>query len=922
MSPEPQAHERVAALPTGTVTFLFTDIEGSTQRWEGHRDAMKAAVARHEQIMSAAMTQHRGYVFKTVGDAFCVAFPTAPDALAAAADAQLSLVHEDFSAVEGLRVRMGLHTGYAEERNADYFGPTVNRVARLVSIGHGGQILLSQVTYDLARTELPRHGSLSDLGSHRLKDLGEPEHVWQLSIAELPSRFPPLKSLDELPNNLPVQPTSFRGRDRDVEDVKSLLAKHQLLTLTGAGGIGKTRLALQVGADSLDHYPDGVWLADLAPITDRELVSSVIAQVLGMTQVEGRRVDESIPQWLKRRRLLLILDNCEHMLEAVASIADAIVHHCPGVRLLATSRQALGIGGEEVLRLSSLSVPHKVANLTSAAVMGFGAVELFVDRAKSVDKSFVLSDDNAPIVGDICRRLDGIPLAIELAAARVKVLSVPNLAQHINERFKILTGGSRTALPRQKTLTALIAWSYDLLTPQEQLLFVRLSIFAGGFSLDAATIVCAEEGLDQIEILDLLSSLTDKSLLVADTTGKQERYRLLESTRAYALDKLDTGGQRDRLARRHAEYFRDQALESDKQYGLGSTFARLAGLELEIDNYRAALEWALTDGQDVVLGSVLAGALQEVWRRGGLSVEGRYWIERAQAGLDETAHPGVAARLWHALSALFSGKRMHDYAERAISLYESAGDDDGRAWVLTAVGHSLYQMGRRREAREAVEQALAMMRDHGDRAGVAHCLNIRAYCTEILDDVVEPQKWYRQALEAFKALGDEWGAGLVLGNLAELEFAEGHVNQALLYAGEALAIHSASKYESRLASVYDNLAVYRTAMEDFDGAREAAGKALRLARQTQARFDIAVAVQHFAMLAALLGKPQAAARLIGYSDAEYKALEQERESTEAWGYNKTMTALHDQLSDDEIAKLRAEGAAWSEDRAVEEALRV
>jgi len=909
-------------LPTGTVTFLFSDIEGSTQRWETKREAMKAAVARHEQLMSATIKQQGGYVFKIMGDAFCAAFPTAPNAVAAAFDAQRALAKEDFSAVDGLRVRMGLHTGFAEERNADYFGPAVNRVARLMSIGHGGQVLLSASTRELAHSDLPTGVTLTDLGSHRLKDLTEPEQVWQLTIEGLPAQFPPLKSLDTISNNLPIQPTSFRGREHDLEEVKSLLGQHKLLTLFGSGGVGKTRLALQVGAEVLDHYPDGVWLADFAPITDSELVSSIIAKELGMSQVEGRRVDESIPQWLKRKKLLLILDNCEHVVETVAGLGNAIIRSCPDVRILATSRQALGIGGEEVLRLPSLDVPHKIADLTPAAVIEFGAVALFVDRAKSVDKSFALTDDNSPIVAEICRRLDGIPLAIELAAARVKVLSIPNLAQRLNERFKILTGGSRSALPRQKTLSALIDWSYDLLTQQEQTLFTRAAIFAGGFSLDAATAVCTAEGVDDIEVLDLLSSLTDKSLVVADTGGAQERYRMLESTRAYALDKLSAAGKREQLARRHAEHFRGQAQEADKRYGTGSTLAWLASVELELDNYRAALEWGLSQGHDVVLGAAIAGALDHLWFRGGLAVEARYWIEPALERVSVAKEPQVAARLWLALAELYSAKRSCEAAEQAVSLYEFAGDGHGAARARVELGYHLYQMGRFEEATETISRAFAAMQQDGDKWGMAVCLTYQGSIAATRGAIAEGRDLFAQSLAAREALGDELGAAVVLANLAELEFADGHPEQALRSVREAQEALSRPGGDTISLAIYcSNSAAYRIALGDIDEAHTSARKGLSLARQAQAASLIAIALQHFALIMALQGQLQSAARLLGYADVRLKELGVTREPTEKWGYDKLIAALHEGLGEAEIEKLAAEGAGWSEDQAVEEALK-
>ena len=921
MRPEPGALERTS-WPSGTVTFLFTDIEGSTQRWEQHPAAMDAAVKRHDEIMQREIEKHHGYVFKTVGDAFCAVFSHADDAVAAAIAAQRQLAKEDFSAVEGVRVRMGIHSGWASERSGDYFGPDVNRVARLMSIGHGGQVLVSSSVQQAIEGDLPDEVLMIDLGLRRLKDLTQPEQVWQLTVAGLPAGFPPLNSLDARPNNLPVEITALLGREQDLDDLKKLIGKHRLVTITGSGGVGKTRIALQVGADLIDRFPDGVWFADLAPITDPELAASVVASALGMAQVEGRRVDESIPLWLKRKHLLLIMDNCEHLLGAGAVLADAIHRIAPQVYIVATSRQALSIAGEAAYRLPSLAVPTIGTAPRADEALQYGAIAVFVDRAALADARFALTDGNVAIVADICRRLDGIPLAIELAAARVKVLSIPNLAQRLNERFKLLTGGSRTALPRQKTLSALIDWSYDLLTPQEQLLFRRLAVFAGGFGLDAATTVSGGEGLDEIEILDLLASLTDKSLVVADTSGEQERYHLLESTRAYALEKLIASGHREGLARRHAEYFRDQAQAADERYGTGSTYAWLAQVELELDNYRAALEWALTQGHDAALGGAIAGALEMMWFRSGLTVEGRYWMVSALERVNESEQPRVVAHLLFALGYLSSGKRKYDAAERSARLFESLGDTHWAARARSQLAFALNQMGRLEEAGEENARALAAARVGGDKWVAATCLTQKASIEGDRGDLRAGRELYTQALAAFKALGDETGMAAVQGNMAELEFADGHPEQALRLESEALRIDSRGKNATNIANLHNNSAAYRIALEDFAGARGSAREGLRWARQAGAEQHIAVALQHLAVISRLDGDIRRAAQLLGYVDAQYKELGMEREATEKWGYEKLMAALREKLSEREIAKLAAEGGAWSEDQAVEEALKL
>ncbi len=921
-SSQPSASAGSRVLPTGTVTFLFSDIEGSTKRWEQQRAAMPEALQRHDELLRTTMEAHAGYVFKTIGDAFCAAFARVSDAVAACLDAQRALNAGDFAAVDGLRVRCALHTGEAVERDGDYFGPALNRIARLMAIGHGGQILVSGVTRDLAREGLSDGAAFVDLGLQRLQDLTEPEHVWQLSIAGLPSEFPPLRSLEALPNNLPIQRTSFVGREHDVADVKELLERNRLLTLVGSGGVGKTRLAIQAGAELLDRYPDGVWFVDFAPISDPQLVASVVAQALGMSQQQGRRVDESIPAWLRRKKLLLIFDNCEHVVEPAATLADAILAAAQDVRILATSRQGLDISGEAVHRLPSLPIPAEAAALKADEAVRYGAIALFVDRAKSADTRFTLTDDNAPIVAEICRRLDGIPLAIELAAARVKVLSIPHLAQRLNERFKILNKGNRSALPRQKTLTATIDWSYDLLTPQEQLLFTRLGIFAGGFGLDAATAVCGDNGLNEADLFDLLTSLTDKSLVVVDTSGEQERYRLLESTAAHALEKLSASGDRERFARRHAEYFHELVEAARNGVDKGAIFAWTAGAGADLDNYRAALEWALTQGNDNALGGAIAGALSPLWFNCGLSAEGRYWTELALRSVNEAEQPRIAARLHGAFHWLLSGKCSYEAAERALQLYESVGDLRGAADAQSAVAFALFMMGRLDEASAANARALEAWREFGNENQIAACFRMQADIEGNRGDHALGRELYARALRAYRSSGEQFGQAVVLVNLAELEYADAHPAQALCSVDDALEILLRGKNATVIATALGNRAAYRVALGDLDGARESARQSLRFAWQQQNEGRVAESIESVALVAATGDDAQRAARLLGYVDAQYGRSGQQRTITAKGIYDKLLAALREKLPDTEMEALVADGATWSEDQAVEEALKV
>ncbi|MBV9647461.1 MAG: AAA family ATPase [Candidatus Eremiobacteraeota bacterium] len=900
-------------LPSGTVTFLFTDIEGSSERWERERAAMQEAVRRHDGIMRFAIATHQGQVFKTMGDAFCAVFLRPEDAVSAALDAQRTLAAEGFSSIEGLHVRMALHTGTADERDGDYFGPAVNRVARLLVIGHGGQVLVSGVTSDLVHGSMPAQTTLRDLGEHRLKDLARAEQVYQLVAPGLEETFPALCSLEALPNNLPQQVSSFVGRDDEVAEITALVNAHRLVTLVGTGGVGKTRTALQVAANLLDGSADGVWLVELAPLSDPLLVAGEIAAVLGVRQRAERPIRQTLLEFLQRRKLLLVLDNCEHLVAEAASIADQILHKAPQVHLLATSREALGVGGERVYRMPSLAVPAPEPSLKAADATQYGAVALFAERAGAADARFALTDDTAPIVGEICRRLDGIPLAIELAAARVKVLSIPNLAKRLDERFRILTGGSRTALPRQQTMRALIDWSYDLLSAQERTLFRRLGVFVDGWTLEAAENVTADDAPDALHILDLLSSLVEKSLVIAELSSTTARYRLLESTRAYALHKVAETGELPMMARRHAQWVADFADREHERY-LAMPHARwIADVSPEIGNVRAAMEWALGDDGDPLLAGRIAGAVPYLWDSG----ERRRWLEAVVAKLDEVAEPAVAARALCGLASTLPAARKLEAAERAVAIQERIGDRAGLASSLNHVASAFCQMARFAEAETANDRGLRILRQLGLRRSRQHADSLagRGILAAAQDRCDEARQFLNEAITLAEALGDFRDAAIYRGNLAEVEFNCGDAQRALELA------QAAARAEPSLQFVGSNAAAYRIVLGDLDGARIEARDALLVA-QRQREIELFAPIQHLGTVAALQDDVRRGARLLGYADAWCRRESWERDPTERRTREILVSALHEKLSDVEIEALTAEGAMLSEDDAIAEALTV
>ncbi|MEY2449378.1 MAG: hypothetical protein QOH79_2854 [Acidimicrobiaceae bacterium] len=665
-------------LPTGTVTFLLTDIEGSTKLWEAGADETASSVARHYELLDAAVSLHAGVrpVEQGEGDSVVGAFSRASDAVAAALDAQRAFAEESWPAGGEVRVRMALHTGEIRLRDAgNYFGPTIIRCARIRAIGHGGQTLISDATRDLVVDALPDGAELRDLGLHRLKDLGRAERIWQLVHPELAHQFPPLRSLGALPTNLPAQVSSFVGREAELTSVRAAMREHRLVTLTGAGGCGKTRLGLHGAADELDVHPDGVWYVELAAVGHGSDIAQSVAGVFGLREEFGRPLIDTLTEQLRDLDALLVVDNCEQVLDAAARMIESLLHACPRLRVLATSREPLGVAGEVAWRVPSLDSPTAVA--------------LFVERAQQARPGFVPDRETDAAIGQIADRLDGIPLALELAAARVRMMHPTRIAAALDDRFRLLTGGSRTAMPRQQTLEASVAWSYELLDDDERALARRLSVLRG-FTLDAAEAVGCDVEADRFGVLDLLTRLVDKSVVQVDHDHADARYRMLESVRQFLQARLVESGETDAVRERHFTYFLDLAEQLAPRLALGDGPESLATLETNHDNLDTALEWGDAAGAtDDMLR--FAAALTLFWELRGHLGKGGRWFARVLGDPDDDVVPTVerARALWGAAHVALYGddfETMMVRAPQALAMAETVGDDWAAARALNALG--------------------------------------------------------------------------------------------------------------------------------------------------------------------------------------------------------------------------------------------
>jgi predicted ATPase/class 3 adenylate cyclase len=815
-----EKRKAMAGFPSGTVTFLFTDIEGSTRLAQRYHDSWEVLRNRHHSILRNAIESNNGYVFQIIGDAFCAAFHTAGEAVRAAAKSQTDLHAEDWGAAP-IKVRMGIHTGKAEiQENGEYHGYlAMSRIQRLMSVGHGGQVLISAGAQELLAEDLPEGISLRDLGQRRLKDLVRPERIYQLVSVNLPVDFPPIITLEAYRHNLPTQMTSFIGREKEIQEIKQAMLTHRLLTLTGSGGTGKTRLSLQVAAELLDDFPDGTWFVELAGLADPDFIPQTILSAVGIPEQPGMTVMQLLVDYLREKKLLLILDNCEHLLEASAKLVNTLLIGSSTLNIVATSREALGIAGEMIWHVPSLSLPDIKQLPTMEQLSEYEAVQLFIERAALAQPHFQVTAENAPALAQICSRLDGIPLAIELAAARVRALSMEQIARRLDDRFRLLTGGSRTALERHQTLRATIDWSYNLLSADERLLLRRLSVFAGSWTLEAAEQVCVE-GAGDLDVLDLLTHLIEKSLVLMDGS----RYHMLETTRQYAREKLLDSEEGEALHNQHFAYFLDLAERGDQEVRGPSQVEWLQRLNAMRENWRAALEWAI-ETQQTGAALQMARKLDRSWFVRGDHTEAQYWLGRVLALPDSPGYPEAYSEALTQLAnhkwLIIGPREARPPAEQALAIARAHDDKWNTAKALAVLGLVLTNENDFAAAQSTLEESSALFREVQDQWGYAHTLICLALGYYVQDDRAAALALHQEALVLFRELGDRYFESVALRFIGNLLVKHDNL------AGGLAAFREALMLAQQLDSKWEIFALMLSFAEAAQGSRNPA-QAVRL----------------------------------------------------------------------------------------------
>jgi predicted ATPase/class 3 adenylate cyclase len=868
-------------LPTGTVTFLFTDIEGSTRLWEKQHAAMQIALARHDAILRNAIEANNGYLFKTTGDGAHAAFAVAADAMTACLAAQRALLAYPWGELR-IKSRMALHSGAAELRDGDYFGPPLNRAARLMGAAHGGQILVSFAAEKLVRDHLPANTTLRDMGERRLKDLIRPERVYQVIAPELPADFPPLQTLDARPNNLPAQATPFIGRESEIRAVKEKMsdADVRLLTLSGVGGTGKTRLALQAAADLVDDFEHGVFFVPLAALSDPGLVLQALAQAFGVREAAGKPLNELLHDHLRDKQILLVLDNFEQVIGAAALVSELLTA-APRLKVLVTSREVLHLYGESNYPVPPLSVPDPKRLPSLERLTQYEAVALFIARALTVSPAFAVTNENAPAVAEICHRLDGLPLAIELVAARVHVLPPQRMLVALSHRLTFVIGRARDLPTRQKTLRGAIDWSHDLLTGAEQKLFRRLAVFVGGGVLDAIDSICNLES--DLAVLETMELLLGKSLLKQEEEHGEPRFTMLETIREYATERLIAAGEAERVQQRHRDYFLALAEEAARNLMGTEAPTWLRRLEEEHDNLRSALERSLLDvGSEA--GLRFCGALHRYWVNRGHLAEGLEWCGRT------LGRAGSEAR-------------------------------QERAKVLNGAGLLAYWQGDYPAARARHEECLAIWRQLGDRRGVAVALSNLGMGARSQGDYASARAMYEESLAIERGLGARWAVAASLNNLGNLAAEQGDHHGSRAQLEESVAIWRELGDRGALATALENLGNVAYEQRELASAYALHVESLTLRRQVSDKLGIVISLERLAAVAALLGSPVRAARIWGLAQRLRAEIGAALEPKDRSQYDQRVAAARTAIGDDALFdRAWQEGCALTLEQAIELAL--
>ena len=835
-------------LPTGTITFLFSDIEGSTRLAQERADEWPAILARHRSLMREAFAAQAGVEVGTEGDSFFAVFSSAGGAVAAAADALRRLDAESWPDDLQVRIRIGMHTGEAAVQDGTYVGVAVHRAARIADLAHGGQVLLSAATRSLVVDSLPDGVTLLALGQHRLRDLESAEELSQLVIDGLPADFPPIRSIGSTPNNLPVQATSFLGRDDEIAEVSELLGSSRLVTLTGPGGTGKTRLSLQVAASVVDRYPDGVTFVPLGPISDVDLVLPTIAHEVGLSDRGGAQPMERLKAHLGERTALLVLDNFEQILGAGPAVAE-LLSAAPGLSVLVSSRSPLHVYGEREFPVPPLDVPDPARLPPLAALSQYESVALFVDRARAAVPTFAVTNENAPAVAELCVRLDGLPLAIELAAARIKLLTPQQMLDRLGQSLTLLAGGSRDLPARQQTLRGAIEWSYDLLDDGDRRIFAAFALFVGGATFEAIDAVCVEPDLD---VFECLSSLVDKSLIRrTDAPGGEIRFSMLDTIREYAAERLAESGRRDELRDRHGTWYLELAERVQPSLMGPDKRLWLDRLTEEHDNLRAAHAWAIETGKPEIATRLVA-ALWRFWQMRGYLVEG---LERTRAAIDlpdAAQHPECLVRALDAAGGLAywtgDGQVASGFYERALGLQRQLGNRAGEAWTLYSLAFTDTYWGnlaqqrftpeRLDRAAEHMREAIAIYREIGDRLGMAQALWGEANVVWTQNPPVGSPEFQRarddalEALEIFVEAGDTFMTGWCTYTLALLDLRTGDLPMAHERLATSLRIFRDAGDVTGYVLVLDALALHAERTGDRERAARLSGAVSNLERRT------------------------------------------------------------------------------------------